>query len=374
MTRRAVQILVAIGMAVTTLLAASPAQAALKKKAVAMRFTASPASVDSGAVVTLAGRAWAGKKGNAGRVDLYFHKRGAAAWTFVGSTRAARDGTFRRTVRASATGTFRAVYRGNAKRKAAIRHDDLVVRVPAPAAPTSPAPPKPPADEPPAVEEPLVVKQPVTITLDGVLSETNSFGSLVKGTPLTVTGTAVADSTGNAAVIDVYRRTVRNTYPMEYVHTKVTSTHADDDGRFAFTIEATAKSTYTIEYRGNPHRQGATARFGFSVYEYLPTGPGELLSVRGDGYFATPESFTVEPGPLWLDWTATGCSEATKGGSFGVAFFDPQAAPRNIFHGPGQFYIPYMGLQYPSHVDLAPDITTGRFHVAGCNWTITISQ
>ncbi len=371
MTRRALRVLTAIAIAVTTLLAASPAQAAPKKKAVAMRFTASPASVAAGALVTLAGRAWVGKKGNAGRVDLYFHQRGAAGWTFVGSTRTATTGTFRRTVRASATGTFRAVYRGNAKRKAAVRHDGLVVRVPAPAAPTPPAAPKP--ADPPAVEEPAVVKQPVTITFDGLESGRTYFGSLPMGAPFTVTGTAAADSTGNAAVVDLYRETLRSTYPMRYDSTKVMSTYADDDGRFAFTLEATQQAVYIIEYRGNPHRQAATTRFGYSVHEYLPTGPGELLSVRGDGFFSTTEVFTVEPGPLWLDWTATTC-DAYKGGTFGVGFFDPAAPAKNIFHGPGQFYIPYAGLQPDSHVDLKPEITTGRFQVSGCNWTIKISQ
>ncbi len=124
---RAVRIWLAVGVAVTLVFAASPAHAAPKKKPVTMAFSVSPASVKSGSMVQLAGRAWSGRKGNAGRVDLYFLKRGAKAWAFAGSTRAAGNGSFRRTVRASATGTFRAVYRGNAKRRAAIRYDHLAV-------------------------------------------------------------------------------------------------------------------------------------------------------------------------------------------------------------------------------------------------------
>ncbi|GAA0797034.1 hypothetical protein [Spirilliplanes yamanashiensis] len=178
MRSRATHLVSAIGTAVLMLFTAAPAQVAPGKKPVTMTFSASPASVTSGAPVTLAGRAKYGRTGNAGRVDLYFLERGATAWAFTASARAASNGSFRRVVRASAGGTFRAVYRGNATRKAAVRYDAITVQSP-PAPPvTAPQPPEP--------------KQPVVVTLeaDGVQRADNSFWNVPSGKPFTVTGTA----------------------------------------------------------------------------------------------------------------------------------------------------------------------------------------
>jgi hypothetical protein len=370
-THRAMRVLVAISLAVTTLFGASSAQAASGKKPVAMTFSASPASVKAGAAVTLDGRAWSGKKGNAGRVDLYFLKHGTKAWASTGSVKAADNGRFRRTVRASSSGTFRAVYRGNAKRKAATRHDGLIVQAP-------------PAVNPPPTATPAPITLPVTLTLDGG----NSFINIVKGTPFTISGRAnvdEVDSADSAGGIDIYRGTLRKVDPPYLAgprlidYTKLTSTRARDDGTFAFTIEPTAATPYKVMYRGNAHRQEAFADFTVSVYEYLPTEPGELVSIKGDGVFSMPQRMTnIESGPLWLDWQAGVCNSAL-GGQFRVDFFDPDNPPPVAYDvlPPGVLFISNMiGSHPPSRVDLRPNpaTTRGRVSVSGCEWTITLSQ
>lgn len=132
---RPVSKLLSVTIALGLLAVASPAQAAARPVTMTVSVSPAPtpasasASVERGALVTLSGRAYSGRTGNAAPVEVWFRKAGTAAYAKVATTSTASSGTFRRAVRATASGRYKVVYRGSATRKPATRYADLAVHV-----------------------------------------------------------------------------------------------------------------------------------------------------------------------------------------------------------------------------------------------------
>jgi len=97
--------------------------------AVRMTFDAGPEPVAKGSALTLTGRVWRTARGNAARVDFYFHAIGTPAnsYTYQGFATTTDAGNFSRSYPAVTTGTWKAVYAGSASRSNAARLDAVQV-------------------------------------------------------------------------------------------------------------------------------------------------------------------------------------------------------------------------------------------------------
>ncbi|MEU4695391.1 hypothetical protein [Actinoplanes sp. NPDC023714] len=92
-----------------------------------MTFAVAPDSVRAGSRITLGGVAGAGRRGNAGAVDLFFRKTEDDPYARIGRLAANDAGRFGTTLTASASGDYLAVYRGNRQRGIASASDYVSV-------------------------------------------------------------------------------------------------------------------------------------------------------------------------------------------------------------------------------------------------------